>query len=78
MYNFSEHKRVGDAWMSESLYTKPCGYKLGLQVISSGGSYGTGTHVGVCVYLKKGEYDESLKWPFNGEITLQLLNWRED
>ena len=26
----------------------------------------------------KGEYDESLKWPFNSEITLQLLNWRED
>ena len=47
-------------------------------VISSGGSYGTGTHAGVCVYLKKGEYDESLYWPFNGEITLQLLNWREN
>ena len=64
--------------MIEPFYTKPGRYKLGLQVISSGGSYGTGTHVCVCVYLKKGEYDESLNWPFNGEITLQLLNWRED
>ena len=64
--------------MSEPFYTRPGGYKLGLQVISIGDSYGTDTHVGVCVYLKKDEYDESLKWPFNGEITLQLLNWRED
>ena len=26
----------------------------------------------------KGEYDESLMWPLNSEITIQLLNWRED
>ena len=60
MYNFSEHKRVGDAWMSKPFYTRPGGYKLGLQVISIGDSYGTDIHVGVCIYLQKGEYDESL------------------
>ena len=78
MYNFSEHKRVGDTWWSAPFYTGPDGYKLMLVVYANGYSYGTGTHVGVSVRLMKGENDESLKWPFDSEITLQLLNWRED
>ena len=78
MYNFSEHKRVGDEWKSTPFYTEPDGYKLMLVVDANGYSYGTGTHVGVRVGLMKGENDESLKWPFNSEITIRLLNWRED
>ena len=58
--------------------SEPDGYKLKLVVHANGYSYGTGTHVGVSAYLMKGEYDESLTWPFNSEITIQLLNWRED
>ena len=26
----------------------------------------------------KGEYDDNLKWPFEGDIIFELLNWRED
>ena len=78
MYNFSEHKRVGDALVSTPFYTGPSGYKLKLSANANGYSTGTGTHVGVTAYLMKGEYDESLKWPFSSEITIQLLNWRED
>ena len=78
MYNFSEHKRVADQWYSQPFYTGPSGYKLELRVYPNGYSYGTGTHVGVGLVLMKGDNDESLKWPFNSKITLQLLNWRED
>ena len=78
MYNFSEHKRVGDTSWSAPFYTGPDGYKLKLVVFANGYSYGTGTHVGVSVRVMKGENDDSLKWPFNSEITIQLLNWRED
>ena len=78
MYNFSEHKRVADTWVSIPFYTGPDGYKLNLVVYADGYSTGTGTHVGVSVHLLKGENDESLIWPFNSEITVQLLNWRED
>ena len=78
MYNFSEQKRVADAWYSQPFYTGPSGYKLELRVYPNGYSTSTGTHVGVGVVLMKGENDESLKWPFDSEITLQLLNWRED
>ena len=26
----------------------------------------------------KGENDAMLQWPFKGDVTIQLLNWRED
>ena len=35
-------------------------------------------HVTVYVHLMKGEYDQVLTWPFKYDITIQLLNWRED
>ena len=34
--------------------------------------------ISLFVYVMKGEHDDNLKWPFCGELTLQLLNWRED
>ena len=78
MCSFSEYKRVADEWWSPDFYSGPDGYKLKLIVHANGYSTGTGTHVSVSVRLMEGENDEILKWPFNSEITLQLLNWRED
>ena len=78
MYNFNEHKRLADTWESPQFYSGPDGYTLQLEVCANGYSTGTGTHVGVCVRLMEDENDEILKWPFNSEITIQLLNWRED
>ena len=78
MYSFSEHKRVADTWWSPGLYSAPDGYKFKLIVHANGYSTGTGTHVSVSVRLMEGQNDESLTWPLNSEITIQLLNWRED
>ena len=49
-----------------------------MRVDANGGVSGKGTHVSVYVYLMKGENDDILTWPFNCDITIQLLNWRED
>ena len=78
MYNYNEHKRVDDQWLSVPFYSTTNGYKLKLVVAANGGGAGKDTHLSVGVRLMKGEYDESLKWPLNSEITIQLLNWRED
>ena len=43
-----------------------------------GYSTGTGTHVSLSVRLMEGPNDDILKWPFNSEINIQLLNWKED
>ena len=78
MPDFSEHKRVSDRWYSPPFYTRPDGYKLQLNVDVDGSLRGKGTHVTVYVNLMKGEYDHMLTWPFKCDITIQLLNWRED
>ena len=78
MHNFSEHKRVSDAWWSTPFYTGPDGYKLQLRVDANGDGSGKGTHVTVGVYLMKGENDDILTWPFKCDTTIRLLNWRED
>ena len=78
MFNYNEHKRVGDIWCSVPFYSGKNGYKLQLEVFSNGFSIDKDTHISVGVRLMKGEYDESLNWPLNSEIIIQLLNWRED
>ena len=34
-------------------------------------------HVGVGVFLMRGEFDDHLQWPFKGIVTVQLINQRE-
>ena len=37
-----------------------------------------GSHLSMFVCLMKGENDQNLQWPFKGDITIRLLNWKED
>ena len=78
MYQYSLFKNNNSDWVSTPFYTSERGYKLHLSVYANGWGSGKGTHLSVCVYLMKGEYDEELKWPFNANITIQLLNWSDD
>ena len=55
-------------WCSPSFYSHPNGYKMCLKVSP------LGNHLSVSVYLMQGKYDSNLKWPFRGDITLQLVN----
>ena len=38
---------------------------------------GKGTHVSVFAYLMRGEFDDHLKWPFRGHVTVAILNQLE-
>ena len=49
-----------------------------LRVVCNANSSDKGTHVSLYVYLIKGENDDKLTWPFKGDLTIQLLNWRMD
>ena len=57
-----------------SFYTHPHGYRMSLEVDPKGFGGGKGTHVSVFTYLMKGPFDDHLKWPFRGEITIQIVN----
>ena len=80
MFDFEEYKRAGDGrdWYSPPFYTHPGGYKMCLRVRAGGQFNGRGTHVSVYIHLMHGEYDKSLHWPFQGAITVQLINWRRE
>ena len=72
MTRFLEHKRNNDTFCSSSFYTLPRGYKMHIEVRTNGSI--DGTHVSVSAHLKEGDYDDSLTWPLNGTLTLELLN----
>ena len=79
MEEFEQHKKFNAEWFSKPFYTHPRGYKMCLSVNAKGWGDGEGTHnISVYVHLMKGEFDDNLKWPFRGDITVQLLNQLED
>ena len=69
MDGFAMNKREGKCWFSKPFYTCPRGYKMSLAVKSEA------SHLSVFVYIMQGEFDAELKWPYQGTILIQLLNW---
>ena len=72
MDDFEQHKKKADIWYSPPFYTHLGGYRMYLRVYANGSGEGKGTHVSVFVFLMRGEYDDLLKWPFRGDVTIQL------
>ena len=78
MTNFQQRKLKNDVWFSLPFHTHLRGYKLCLSVNASGWGDRDGTHLSVSVHMMRGEFDDQLKWPFRGDVTVQLLNQEED
>ena len=76
--NFEQHKVDSDHWYSPPFYTHPRGYKMCLRVDANGWGAGKDTHVSVGACLMRGEFDAHLKWPFQGDVTVAMLNQLED
>ena len=74
MNDFKQHKKDEDDWYSPPVYTHHHGYKLCLSVVANGQLSGAGTHVSVFVYFMRGEFDDSLKWPFRGVFVFRVLD----
>ena len=78
MRDFEQQKTKNDIWYSPSFYTHPQGYRMCLRVYANGYSFAEDTHVSVFFCLMRGEWDNYLKWPFRGDVNIQLLNQIED
>ena len=76
--NFTDYKKLNAEYYSAPFYSSSNGYKMQVKIYANGYGKCKGTHVSVCVYIMKGKNDETLKWPFTGDISIHLLNWRED
>ena len=54
---------------SQPFYSHPGGYKMLVSVFPNG------THLRLAVYIQRGEFDDQLRWPFNGRVTVQAYNF---
>ena len=72
MDDFKKCKKSNDAWYTPPFYSHLGGYKMCLKVYANGRGSGKGSHISVSVLLMRGEFDSSLKWPFCGDVTIQL------
>ena len=73
--DFSEKKQANEEWLSSTFYTHNRGYKFRLNVHPNGIHDGSGSHLSVHAEPVRGEYDDEI---FEGDIRIELLNWRED
>ena len=64
--------------LSPAFYTHPHGYRMCVEVYPNGDVKGKGSHVSIFTCLMEGPFDEYLKWPFRGEITIQIVNQAGD
>ena len=79
MLGYWEHKRKRQDCYTSPFYIKlDQRYQMCLRIVPSGAGTGAGTHLSVFLHIMKGEYDHELLWPFLGEITVQLVNQKEN
>ena len=76
--DFQRKKQADKVWTSPPYYTHVGKYRFCLKVYPNGLGEGKATHVSVYAYLMRGEHDDELEWPFEGSITFELLNQRDD
>ena len=76
--SFTKKKSNREDFYSSPFYTSQTGYRFCIRVDTNGNGVGEGTHLSVFAYLMKGDNDDSLTWPFNGTVTVALLNQLED
>ena len=75
---FTKRKQFNNFYYSPPFYSHPHGYKLCLKVYANGDGVGKDTHISIFVSLMRGEYDNNLQWPFEGDIVIEVLSWKEN
>lgn len=73
MTEYEKHRCMNTEWNSPPFHSSLGKYKFCLVVDAAGSGISKG-YLSVFVCLMHGESDDDLRWPFLGEITIQLLN----
>ena len=72
LFTFSTFKANDQVWYSPPFHAQ--GYKFCAAIAANGLSAARNTYVSVFIYLMRGASDSTLRWPFTGIITLQLID----
>ena len=76
--DFSKHRHNDDIDYSSSFLTHHHGYTMCLGVSANGFDSTKRTHLEMGLQIAKGEYDDELPWPFQGKVTVELINWKNN
>lgn len=76
--DYTAMKRNNHGWFSPPFYTRQQGYRMCLKVMTNGEGSGTGQYVAIYLHLMSGEFDDTLSWPFRGELVVELLSQKND
>ena len=71
-------ERTGNEVYLPGFYTHQHGYKMCILVYPNGDGDEEGTYISIYTCLMQGLYDDHLKWPFRGNITIQIVNQAGD
>ena len=69
-----KYTKKGDLVYSPAFYTHPHGYRMCVRVAVDG----NGAHLSIYIHMMRGPFDNHLKWPFRGFITIHLVNQAGD
>ena len=76
MHDFQKYKADDRTWESPPFYTHSHGYTLCI-VIRAKTYWSQTKYISVHAYLMPGVFDDDLKWPFRGNVTIELVNQAE-
>ena len=68
--NFTKRKEFNSSYYSPAFYSHSGGYKMMVEIDPN-----SNNHISVMVRILKGENDANLKWPFCGNIVIELTNF---
>lgn len=70
-----DHYQVNNyMFNSEPFYSHAGGYKMLVTIYPNGVGERKNTHVSVYVGILRGEFDNQLRWPFSGSVTIEAYN----
>ena len=76
--NFRRRQALAEDCLSPPFYSHLHGYRMRIRVSPNGLVISEGTHISLTVHLMKGLFDDHLKWPFRGSISVALCNQDSD
>ena len=78
MTNYGVLKANKKTWSSPYFYTHPGEYKMKFRVYPGGCEEEGKDYLSVFIFLSSGPNDDELVWPFDGSITISILNQSQD
>ena len=78
MFNIDHYLKHNLDFVSDPFYSHPGGYKMNISIYSNAEGGSRATHLSLYVLILHGEFDDQLKWPFDGEVTVQVYNHSQE